>query len=210
MAKVSKLIPCPACRKTISENAAKCPHCGAKNKAKKRSPVPKIILSLLVLVLLIGVVSRLLGGDKDDGNKKSGNGTDKDAVTSGMIDNEPTTQEPNADEGNMEGHGDGEDVSREYKNALKKAENYNDLMHMSRQAIYDQLTSEYGEKFPEDAAQYAIDNLDADYKENALRKAKRYYEEMNMSKESIRDQLISEYGERFTEEEADYAIENLE
>lgn len=103
-----------------------------------------------------------------------------------------------------------ENIPQEYKNALKKAENYSDMMHMSKQAIYDQLTSEYGEKFPEDAAQYAIDNLDADYKENALKKARTYYEEMNMSKEAVRDQLISDYGEKFTEEEADYAIENLD
>ncbi|MCQ9299542.1 Ltp family lipoprotein [Staphylococcus hyicus] len=35
---------------------------------------------------------------------------------------------------------------------------------MSKAGIYDQLTSEYGEQFPDEAAQYAIDNLDADYK----------------------------------------------
>lgn len=31
---------------------------------------------------------------------------------------------------------------------------------MSKKGIYDQLTSEYGEAFPADAAQYAVDNLD--------------------------------------------------
>ena len=70
--------------------------------------------------------------------------------------------------------------------------------------------SEYGENFPPEAAQYAIDNLEADYKANALEKAKTYYETMNMSKEGVRDQLVSEYGEKFTQEEADYAINNLE
>lgn len=33
-------------------------------------------------------------------------------------------------------------------------------MSMSKDAIYDQLTSEYGEKFTVEEAQYAIDNLD--------------------------------------------------
>ena len=83
-------------------------------------------------------------------------------------------------------------------------------MHMSKQGIYDQLVSEYGENFPADAAQYAIDNLDADYKANALEKAKDYYEGMNMSKEGVREQLVSEYGEQFTQEEADYAVANLD
>jgi hypothetical protein len=41
------------------------------------------------------------------------------------------------------------------------------MMHMSKQGIYDQLTSEYGEDFSADAAQYAIDNVQADWKQNA-------------------------------------------
>ena len=55
-----------------------------------------------------------------------------------------------------------EDTSfpKEYRNALRSAKTYSDMMHMSKQGIYDQLTSEYGEKFDAEAAQYAIDNLD--------------------------------------------------
>lgn len=33
-------------------------------------------------------------------------------------------------------------------------------MSMSKDAIYNQLVSEYGEKFTPEEAQYAIDNLD--------------------------------------------------
>ena len=83
-------------------------------------------------------------------------------------------------------------------------------MHMSKAGIYNQLTSEYGEQFPAEAAQYAIDNVDADWKENALKKAKTYQDSMAMSTSAIYDQLISEYGEQFTPEEAQYAIDNLE
>ena len=32
-------------------------------------------------------------------------------------------------------------------------------MNMSPSAIYDQLISEYGEKFTKEEAQYAVDNL---------------------------------------------------
>ena len=80
---------------------------------------------------------------------------------------------------------------------------------MSKQAIYDQLTSEHGGQFPADAAQYAVDNVIADFKANALETAKFYYTNMSMSKESIRQQLTSEHGGQFTAEEADYAISNL-
>lgn len=103
-----------------------------------------------------------------------------------------------------------DDIPTEYKSALKKAISYSDSMNMSKRAIYEQLTSEYGEKFSEDAAQYAIDNMVEDWKGNALKKAQSYQKEMSMSPAAIYDQLISEYGERFTEEEAQYAIDNLE
>jgi len=45
------------------------------------------------------------------------------------------------------------------ENALKKAKSYAESMNMSNSAIYDQLVSEYGEKFTPEEAQYAIDHL---------------------------------------------------
>ncbi|NMN02220.1 Ltp family lipoprotein [Bifidobacterium panos] len=100
-------------------------------------------------------------------------------------------------------------MPNEYKKALAQAKTYSDTMHMSKQGIYDQLTSEYGGKFSAEAAQYAVDNLQADYNQNALEQAKDYEKSMNMSSEAIRDQLTSEYGGKFTQEEADYAIQHL-
>ena len=95
-----------------------------------------------------------------------------------------------------------EEVPKEYKSALRKAKVYSDTMSMSKEGLYDQLTSEYGEKFSAEAAQYAVDNLNANWKENALKKAKVYQETMAMSPSAIYDQLVSEYGEKFTAEEA--------
>ena len=80
---------------------------------------------------------------------------------------------------------------------------------MSKLGIYDILTSEYGEKFDKEDAQYAIDHLEADYEKNALEKAKSYAKDMHMSNDSIYDLLVSNYGEKFTESEAKYAIEHL-
>lgn len=82
-------------------------------------------------------------------------------------------------------------------------------MNMSQQGIYDQLTSNAGDKFSSEAAQYAIDNLKADYNQNALKSAKSYQTDMNMSTEEIRDQLTSDAGEKFTPDQANYAIQHL-
>lgn len=73
-------------------------------------------------------------------------------------------------EAEVETKAEEENVPREYKSALKKAEDYAKNMQMSKLGIYDQLTSEYGENFPAEAAQYAVDNIVFDWKENALKK----------------------------------------
>lgn len=100
-------------------------------------------------------------------------------------------------------------VSQEYKNALKSAETYSNKMHMSKQAVYDQLTSQYGGRFSADAAQYAIDNVVADWNANALKSAETYSNKMHMSKQAVYDQLVSAYGAQFTAAEAQYAVNNV-
>ncbi len=102
----------------------------------------------------------------------------------------------------------GKEPSTEEKNALKKAESYSKTMHMSKQGIYNQLTSSI-EGFTKEAAQYAIDNVDADWNVNALEKAKSYQKTMSMSKQAIYNQLTSSI-EGFTKTEAQYAIDHLE
>ena len=82
-------------------------------------------------------------------------------------------------------------------------------MHLSKQGVYDQLVSEYGGKFSAEAAQYAIDNVTADWNANALSQAKTYQDEMHLSPSAIHDQLTSQYGAKFTQTEADYAIQHL-
>lgn len=101
------------------------------------------------------------------------------------------------------------DVPKEWQAALKKADIYANRMHMSKAGLHQQLTSEYGEKFSPEAAQYAVDNVKTDWNENALNKARQYQDSMHMSPDRIYDQLTSEYGEKFTPEEAQYAVDNL-
>lgn len=100
-------------------------------------------------------------------------------------------------------------VSREYRNALETAKSYLRYSAFSEKGLYEQLTSEYGEQYPADAAQYAIDNCGADWNAEALESAKNYLEMDPMSDAELFDQLTSEYGEQFTPEQAQYAIDNL-
>lgn len=157
------------------------------NETEKKPIYKKWWFWLIIVVIVIGV-----------GASQTGN----DTVTTGS----PT----NTIQATSQAEKEENAVPKEYQNALEKAKTYSDTMNMSKAGVYDQLTSEYGEKFSKEAAQYAIDNLDADWKANALAKAKTYQDTMSMSKNAIYDQLTSEYGEKFTKEEAQYAIDNLE
>lgn len=46
------------------------------------------------------------------------------------------------------------------ENAKKKANDYVEQQNMSKDAVYNQLISDAGEKFTEEEAQYAVDHLD--------------------------------------------------
>ena len=177
-------------------------------KKKEMKPVIKygIIAVAWLLYLIIAFAGK--GADKPISEQSTPSVTDTKLQDAANSEQETERTAKDADSQTEVTEAD-DNVSIEFKNALKKAESYSKTMHMSKQAIYDQLTSEYGERFPADAAQYAIDNLQADYNANALKKAESYCKTMHMSKRAIFDQLISENGEKFTEEEAQYAVDNL-
>ena len=98
------------------------------------------------------------------------------------------------------------EVPREFSNAKKRAESYLKSGHFSYDGLYQQLTSEYGEGFPPDAAQYAMDNIEVDWNEEAVEAAESYLSWSAMSRADLLQQLTSEYGEGFTPEQAEYAV----
>lgn len=188
------LIKCKVCGKEVAKNAKSCPNCGKDQRNFFMRH--KIITALLVLFLLGGIGSSLGGNSSEVSN-------DNKTTETSQAESKETKEDVSIEEKAEK------DIPTEYKSALKKAKVYSDTMSMSKAGIYAQLTSEHGEKFPQEAAQYAIDNVEANWKENALKKAQTYQGDMSMSSNAIYDQLISEHGEKFTEEEAQYAIDNL-
>ena len=182
---------CKHCKTQIPKGAKVCPNCQKKQGGKLKW--------LVIIVVVIAVFKMFSGGDSEP--KTDDTQTASDNVQNNAADKDAVKEETAEEDKN---------IPTEYKSALKKAKQYDKTMHMSKLGLYDQLTSEYGEQFPAEAAQYAVDNLDADYNANALAKADDYNKSMHMSKLGIYDQLVSESGEQFTAEEAQYAVDNLE
>ena len=187
---------CKKCGKEIQSSEKVCPECGTKLKEPFYKKWWVWAIACLVIIVLV-----VPGENESEPVSTTGTQNVSQAETSAPSQTLQTSEPPQETEDN---------IPTEYKSALRKAKSYSDNLYMSKAGIYEQLTSEYGEKFSEEAAQYAIDNLETDYKRNALKKAQSYQNSMDMSPAAIHDQLTSEYGEGFTEEEADYASENLE
>jgi len=181
---MSKIIQCKSCSKEIQTNIKCCPECGEKIK----TPIYKSIwFWVLTIIIIIGTVEV----SKRENSKESN------------ITNIESAQDPSINKQEYSN-------PQQYDLALKKAKSYSDNMNMSKARMYKQLTSKYGGKFTEEEAQYAIDNINVDWKVNALKRAESYSKNLHMSKAAIYNILISEYADKFTEEEAQYAIDNVQ
>lgn len=159
----------------------------------EKKPFYKHYWFWIVVVILI-----IIGGSQM-GNDSSNNSTSTKTVS---------TSEHS--ESSSKASSSSSNVPAEYKSALKKAREYATTMDMSKDGVYDQLSSSAGEDFSAEASQYAVDHLtNINWNKNALAKAKDYQDDQAMSPNSIREQLTSSAGEKFTPEQADYAIQHL-
>ena len=127
---------CKHCKTEIPYDAKVCPQCRKKVKGGK--------LLWIIIALIVFIAIGASGGDDEETPANNSTSSENETATENetlTVDNE-TSEEKEDD-----------NVPTEYKSALKSAEVYSDMMHMSKQGIYDQLTSEYGDKFIAEAAQ---------------------------------------------------------
>ena len=151
----------------------------------EKKPIYKRVWFWILVVLVIFIGSAAVSGGNDNSSSSSSSSSAKSSSSSSSH------------------------VSATKVAALKSAQTYSDTMHMSKQGIYVQLTSDAGDKFDDASAQYAVDHVKADWNKNALKAAESYQKDQNMSPEAIRDQLTSDAGDKFTQAHAAYAVSHL-
>ena len=128
-----------------------------------------------------------------------------DKASSSQVEKKADTKESKSDRSSKAN--DTSKASDEDKEALAKAQEYlESLGNYSKEGLKAQLTAP-DEGYSEEAAQYAVDHVDADWKEQALKRASAYMEEMNLSKKELEEQLVSEL---FTKDEASYAADKVD
>lgn len=160
--------------------------------AKKRGGCMKWVLIVLGALIAIAIISSIAGGGD------TGTGSAPDTTTArpqpAATDNaEAPTSEPTVAPAPAE-----PETPREFKNALRSAERYLSVSAFSQQGLAEQLAFE---NYSPEAAQYAAENVDADWNEQAAKKAEQYMSMSPMSRQGLVDQLQFE---KFTAEQAEY------
>lgn len=155
----------------------------------------------LVAMFIIGAIS---GGE--DGESLETTEAETEEVVEKTEPEEAEEIEEVVEEELEEAEEERADIPREHRNALSSAENYiRTGMGFSETGLAKQLEFE---SFPQDAINYALENIDADYNEQALLSAENYDATgMGFSDQGLMDQLKYE---GFTDEQARYAVENLQ
>lgn len=162
---------CKYYKTEIPFDAKICPQCRKKQKGNG-------CLVAVGVVAAIGVLGSCFAGGSSDAPTTATQSTSTTVESTEISAAEENTIETTAKETIVPEA----NVPTEYKSALKKADIYTNTMHFSKARLYDQLTSESGEKFSAEAAQYAVDNVTTDWKANALASAQNYSDSLHMSK----------------------------
>ena len=116
---------------------------------KKKKPFYKKWWFWLIVVVVIGVAGSGEGEAPESSDVKTQGESEvaqSDNASAEKVSTDQTKEEQKEEEEEKN------DVPTEYKSALKRAKNYSDMMHMSKQGLYDQLTSEYADKLTPEAA----------------------------------------------------------
>jgi hypothetical protein len=96
------------------------------------------------------------------------------------------------------------------ENAIDSAKSYLSFGGFSRAGLTRQLTSEYGEGFTPEDAEFAIATLEqtgqVDWNAEAADSAKSYLSSGSFSRDGLYQQLTSEYGEGFTPDQANAGL----
>lgn len=185
-----KLTACQTCGAEIAADAKTCPHCGARNKAKK--PVykrPWFWFLLCVIVIIMLPDTR----------------TESTAPSKPAQSIEEQVQSPVQAEASEPNEGKESSLpvwTMAQKNVMASAKSYLNYSAFSYTGLIEQL--EY-EKYSHEDAVWAADNCNADWNEQAVESAKSYIRHSAFSYSGLVDQL--EY-EGFTSDEAIYGADN--
>ncbi len=94
----------------------------------------------------------------------------------------------------------------------EEAINYLKTLHLSKQGLYDQLTSEYGSQMTPEDTNTVIGRLEplVNWNNLAVLSAQTYRSTLNLTGQALLEQLTSEYGSKFPIDQAQYGVDHVD
>jgi hypothetical protein len=171
------------------------------NAGKKWWAKPVWKLPLWAWIVIVIVIISAIGSSGSSQNETSSGGNNSDTTEQNQSDTTIRDTEETTAPSKPE-------MTASQENAVKEARSYLSTMAFSRQGLIDQLSSEYGSKFPLADAKFAVtyieNNSEVDWNAQAAKSAKEYLNTQSFSCNGLIDQLSSEYGSKFTQSQATY------
>lgn len=169
-----------------------------------------LIIAAVVIVALAAIGS--LGGKKEDVKAPEEVKAEEAEKVEPQEALEEVTEESEAQEEVVDEPDD--DLTASQRNAVKQAESYLEFTAFSRAGLINQLSSEYGNGYPEEDAEFAVQYLEdigaVDWNDQAAKSAEHYLEVSAFSRKGLINQLSSDAGEKFTQDQAEYGVQYLE
>ncbi|MGI1836448.1 Ltp family lipoprotein [Lactococcus garvieae] len=173
---------------------------------KVKKPIYKRIwFWILIVVVVIGI-----NGNSNDKNSSSTSTSSEQKTTESKTKaSTPKKEEPKVLTGEEKA------LDGLKGNALaqtKTAISYLNTAHLSKQGLYDQLTSEYGSQMTPEEANAAIARIDplVNWNNLAVLSAQSYRDTGNLTGQALLDQLTSEYGSKFPAAQAQYGVDHVD
>ena len=161
------------------------------------------VVVVVAVLFLVGMCAVLVGDDDEAATEAPFTTGEPAAPVAPAADPDPLTesgQEPVSAPDAAPAPESEADVPREFQNAVRSANQYLNYTSFSRQGLIDQLLFE---NYSHEAAQFAVDTVDADWNEQAAKKAQEYLDFSSFSQQGLVDQLIFE---GFTPEQAEFGV----
>ncbi len=176
---------------------------------KVKKPIYKRIWFWILIVVVVIGINGAMNGNSDDKNSSSTSTSSEQKQLNQKQKLLHLKEEPKVLTGEEKA------LDGLKGNALaqtKTAISYLNTAHLSKQGLYDQLTSEYGSQMTPEEANAAIARIDplVNWNNLAVLSAQSYRDTGNLTGQALLDQLTSEYGSKFPADQAQYGVDHVD
>ena len=177
----------------------------------KKHTVRNVVIGVtVVMFLVIGGCTALIGGAMNEASKVTEPSPSVVQTEAPVETTEPTTEPPATAEPTTapkpKPTATEPAMTLSQEQAVGAAESYLELTAFSRKGLIRQLSSEAGEGFSVKDATFAVDHIKVNWNEQAARSARSYLEMTHFSRAGLIRQLESDSGEGFTHRQAVYGV----